>query len=118
MGNKFKLIQVGLGPMGRIIATLLLKRQNLDLKGVVDIDPQLKGKRLSELLNIESGSEIIIEQDIDKVISREKVDVMIIATSSSLEKVAPIIKKAIESEINVVSICEELSYPFQKYLYL
>jgi len=115
MRNKFTVIQIGLGPMGRIIASLILKRQNLDLKGVIDIDPQLRGKRLNELLNVESSSEIIIEQDLDKVISREKVDVAIIATSSSLEKVAPIIKKAVKSDINVISICEELSYPFQKY---
>jgi len=39
--------------MGKIIANLLLTRKNLNLKRVVDIDLQLKGKKLREILNIE-----------------------------------------------------------------
>lgn len=115
MNNKFNVVQVGLGPMGRIIASLILKRKNIFFKGVVDINPKLQGKKLSELLNVEKGSEIVVESDLGTILSREKIDVVIIATSSSLEKVAPLIKKAVESGSSVISICEELSYPFHYY---
>jgi len=113
VSKEFDVIQVGLGPMGKIIAKLLINRKNVNLKGVVDIDPQLIGKKLSEILNIEQALNIIIESDLDILLSREKVDVVIIATSSSLEKVAPIIKQVIKARSHVISICEELSYPFQ-----
>ncbi|MFX1571397.1 MAG: dihydrodipicolinate reductase [Promethearchaeota archaeon] len=115
MNKKFDVIQVGFGPMGRIIANLLITRRNINLRGIIDIDPQLIGEKLSEIIDIEEGSNLIVESDFDELLSRERVDVIIIATSSSLEKVAPIIKRAIESESNVISICEELSYPYQSY---
>jgi hypothetical protein len=115
MKRQYDVIQIGLGPMGKIIAELMLKRKNINLKAVIDIDPILYGKSLNEILNIEQGLYINVDSNIDKVLSEQSVDVVFIATSSSLENVAPIIKKAIRNGSNVISLCEELSYPFQKY---
>ena len=115
MNEKFTIIQVGLGPMGKLITRLLLKRGNLHLKGVVDIDPQFTGKKLSKFFDTEERNDLKIESNYKPLISKEKVDAVIIATSSSLEKVAPIIRESVQSGSNVISICEELSYPFQYY---
>lgn len=113
MKNRFQVIQVGLGPMGKIIAKLLINRRNLLLKGVVDIDPKFIDKRLSEILEVNMENDIIIKQDLESLLATNKVDIVIIATSSSLKKVAPTISKAVGSGCNVISICEELSYPFE-----
>ena len=113
MKNQFNIIQVGLGPMGKLITKLLLQRKNLSLRGVIDINPQLVGKQLSELLDIEKELDITIESDLGSILSKENVDVVIIATSTSLEKIVPTIESAVKSGSNVISICEELSYPFQ-----
>ena len=113
MKNQFDVIQVGFGPMGKIIVTLLLQRKNLRLRGVIDINPQLVGKKVSEFLDIGKDLDLAIESDLDSVLSRDKVDVVIIATSSSLEKIIPTIESAVKSGSNVISICEELSFPFQ-----
>lgn len=113
MNKKFTVIQVGLGPMGKLITKLLLKRDNLHLKGVVDIDPKLVGKKLSDVVDIKKENQLTIKSEFESIISKEKVDVVIIATSSSLKKVLPIIRESIQSGSNVISICEELSYPFQ-----
>jgi len=115
MKKKFAVVQVGLGPMGRLIAQLILKRENISFKGVVDIDPELAGEKLGKLFGDEKGSNIIIESDLSRILSKEKIDVVIIATSSSLEAVAPLITQAVESGSNIISICEELSYPFKYY---
>ena len=115
MKNKFDVVLVGLGPMGKIIARLLIKRENISLKGAVDIDPNLKGKALGEFLNDKKVPDIIIESNLKEFLSKGKVDVTIIATSSSVKKVAPLITLAVQSGSNVISICEELSYPFQFY---
>jgi len=115
MNAKFDVIQVGLGPMGRLIAKLLLERKNVNLKAVIDIDPKFEDKSLSNLLNIEEGNDIIVQSDLKATLSMGNVDVVFIATASSLEKVAPLIKLAVQSDSNVISICEELSYPFKNY---
>ena len=115
MNNKFDVIQVGLGPMGKIITNLLIKRKNINLKGVVDINPQFVGKNLSEVLETNIEFDLTIESDLETALSDGKVDVVIIATSSSLENVAPLIYKAANSGCNIISICEELSFPFQHY---
>lgn len=112
MHEPFNVIQVGFGPMGKIITTLLLKRNNVVLRGVIDINPQIVGKKLSELLDIEKEKDLIIESDLDSVLSRENADVVIIATSSSLEKIFPTIESVVKSGSNIISICEEISFPF------
>ena len=96
MKNQFDIIQVGLGPMGKIITKLLLQRKNISLRGVIDINPQLVGKQLSELFNIEKELDLTIKSDLDSFLSMGKVDVVIIATSSSLEKIAPTIESAVK----------------------
>ncbi len=115
MSNEFNVIQIGLGPMGKLITKLLLKRKNIILKGVIDINPQLVGEKLSKFYDLGDQADLIIKNNLEEILSEEKIDVVIVATSSSLEKVSPIIKQAISSGINIISICEELSYPFQQY---
>ncbi|MFX1534510.1 MAG: hypothetical protein ACFFDI_09845, partial [Promethearchaeota archaeon] len=113
MKGRFNVIQVGLGPMGQLISKLIFERENIDLLGAVDIDPNLKNKKLKEILNLPRGPDLLIDSDFGSLISEKEVDVVIVATSSSLEKVTPIIKQAIKAKSNVISICEELSFPFQ-----
>ena len=62
MNTKFNVIQVGLGPMGRIIAKLFLERKNINLKAVIDIDPKLKDKNLCSLLNIEEENDMLVRE--------------------------------------------------------
>ncbi len=115
MNNKFDVIQVGLGPRGKFITSLLCKRKNINLTGVVEINPQFIGKKLSEILETDVELDLIIEPDLDTVLLNGNVDMVIIATSSSLDKVVPLIITAAKSGCNIISICEELSYPFQLY---
>ena len=113
MNQKYTVLQVGLGPMGQLIAKLLLKRQNISFKGVVDIDPKLTNKKFGSIIN--EDSDLIVRSNFEELLSQETPDISIIATSSSLEKVAPLIKQAIVHGSNVISLCEELSYPYKKY---
>ena len=50
MTTRFNVIQIGLGPMGQLITRLLDSRENINLLGVVDIDPTdtFPGEDLSE----------------------------------------------------------------------
>ena len=113
MNTGFKVVQVGLGAVGQLISKLLLERKNIDLIGVVDINPDLEKKKLNEILNLPIVSELIVESNLERFLAKHHADVVIIATSSSLTKVAPIINTVVKAGSNVISICEELSYPFE-----
>jgi 4-hydroxy-tetrahydrodipicolinate reductase len=112
MNKTFDIIQVGFGPMGRIITSLILKRKNIRLRGLFDINPKLIGKKLSEFLKVKKDKDLIIRDDLDAFLLKEEIDVAIIATSSSLLEVFPSIASVVKSGSNVISICEELSFPF------
>lgn len=71
MKKKFNVVQVGLGPMGRLVVKLLLKRKNIDFKGIVDISPQLKGQKLMNVLEIKDDLDMVVESDFSMVLSRE-----------------------------------------------
>jgi 4-hydroxy-tetrahydrodipicolinate reductase len=114
MVNTFNVIQVGLGPMGRYIADLLVSRPNIKLVGVVDINPDLIGKNLTEFISNKPSDELLVQSEINDLISLNNIDVVIIATSSSLLKIDSLIKQVVKAGCNVISLCEELSYPFIK----
>jgi 4-hydroxy-tetrahydrodipicolinate reductase len=115
MAKKFNVLQVGFGPMGQLVTRLLIKRKNIKLVGVVDIDPAFEGKELAELLVDEKKvPKIIIAQEIDSFLKR-KIDVVIIATSSFFEKIAPMVRDFIKAGKNVITMCEQLSYPWDFY---
>ncbi len=111
MGEKFNVIQVGFGPMGQLVTKLLLKRENINLLGVVDIDPAFEGKKLNEILGSSDLPNIPIVKELDPLLN-EDVDVVIIATSSFFETIAPMIIKVVEAGANVITMCEQLSYPW------
>ncbi|MGY5859390.1 MAG: dihydrodipicolinate reductase [Candidatus Thorarchaeota archaeon] len=110
----FKVIQIGFGSLGRHISSSILKRDNLELVSVVDANPELADKPLGELLQDESDSTIKIAANLSSVLESARADVAIVATSSSLEVVTPTIEECLESGLDVISICEELSFPYQK----
>lgn len=113
MKTKFSVIQVGLGAIGKRILKLLIERENIDLIGVIDIDPNLQNKKLSEVLKFPNISEIRVESNLQQLLDRKQADIVIISTSTSLKKVAPTIIEAVKAGSNIISICEELSYPFE-----
>lgn len=115
MKTKFNVVQVGFGAIGEQIAKHLVERDNINLLGIIDINPELKDKTLNEFFEVPEPLEIKIKTDLAEVLKGKTVDVVIIITSSFLNKIAPTIFDAIKAECNVISICEELSFPFENY---
>lgn len=114
MTAPFRVIQIGFGSLGRHITMSILRRANLELVAVVDANPELAGKTIKELLKDETDCDISLADNLHSVLRYVPADVAIVATSSSLETVSPTIATCLESGLDVVSICEELSYPHKK----
>ncbi|WP_290623743.1 MULTISPECIES: dihydrodipicolinate reductase [unclassified Archaeoglobus] len=96
----------GFGPIGRAIAECCVKR-GYNVLGAVDINPELKGRQLSDFGIDSSG---IVKDSLDF-----EGDVAFICTGSYLDRVYPQIEECLKRGFNVLSTCETLSYPFYRY---
>ncbi|MGD2245939.1 MAG: Gfo/Idh/MocA family oxidoreductase [Candidatus Aminicenantes bacterium] len=113
--EKYKVIIFGCGVMGRKTAQALLDKKSFEIVGAVDIDPELFGKDLGEIIDPPKTLGILIEKKPDDLLSKVKADAVVLTTTSHLESVAPQVIQCLEAGLNVVSTCEELSFPWKRH---
>ncbi len=103
----------GFGAMGSGMAEVLLRKKGVDIVGVCDIHPDRAGKSMFEVLGVPKGDrqDVIINKDINQVISRKSCDLVLLATDSFTRKAFDKIKLILELGINVISTAEEMAYP-------
>jgi 4-hydroxy-tetrahydrodipicolinate reductase len=103
---------IGLGAIGREVVRLVLRREDLQLVTVCDIDPDLVGTTIGKALDEEGdGAEVAIVESLADVAHAAGL-VVTHTTSSSLTRCLPELLAAVETGAYVVSSCEELSYPW------
>lgn len=107
-----KVIQYGLGPIGLETAKAAAQRPNISLVGAIDIDPQKVGRDLGELTAVQPLRGIIVSDKPAEVVARTKPDVALLTTGSRLEQIFPQLEQLTRAGVNVVSSCEELSFPW------
>lgn len=111
---KTKVILYGIGSIGSRIAETVLNKEWMEVVAAVDIAPEKQGRDLGEALNI--GKRVGVRvMGADEVISRVEADAVIHSTSSYLAQTYPQIARCAEAGLNVVSTCEELSFPYLKH---
>jgi 4-hydroxy-tetrahydrodipicolinate reductase len=113
--EKKKVIIMGCGIMGRRVAEALIPKQTFEIVGALDIDPELSGKDLGVLFSDPRDTGIVIENDAEALFARVPADAVVQTTQSHLKTVLPQIERCIRAGLNVVSTCEELSYPWQRH---
>jgi len=117
MSKPFNVVQFGFGSLGKSIAMAIINRSNLHLVGLIDIDPEYVGKNVEDVLSISGDTKTRIYPNLDSLLKvvKSPIDVSVIATSSSLKVVKPSIIESMRAGMNVISICEELSFPFNRH---
>jgi len=113
--KKIKVIIYGCGVMGRRIAEALLDKDSFKLVGAVDIAPHLVGKDLGEVLTSKKKLGLVIRKDARSLFAKTRADAVVHTTTSSLKGVFPQISQCIGAGLDVISTCEELSYPWKRY---
>lgn len=109
MATPIKLLQMGLGPLGRMLTPVLSAKKSLEVVAALDIDPKLTGTDLGDL--VDEGKGIAISGTLDDALAAQP-DVAVVTTVSELDRLWPQIQPVVEAGIQVVSTCEELSYPW------
>jgi 2,4-diaminopentanoate dehydrogenase len=102
---------VGLGATGRAIASSLMQRADVEVIGATDRDPGVVGQDLGVLLGGAPNGVIVV----DDAAALPAADLAIVATISDLDKVADTLIPLLERSYNVLSICEELAYPWRSH---
>ena len=102
-------VVIGAGPIGLQIASEVRARDDLELTGVVDIDPKKIGQDAGALFG-EPPWGVAVRSSVDGIRAR----VAILCTASSVQACLPSVLDVIERGMAVVSTCEELVYPFSK----
>jgi hypothetical protein len=103
---------VGLGPVGRRCAAMVLDRRDLRVAAAADLDPALQGRDLGEVLG-RAATGVPVAAALDAALSRCRPGVVVLCTSSRLASVAEQIGQCLRAGWHVVSTCEELAYPWR-----
>lgn len=110
MNRAVRLVQYGVGPIGASIVRLVQKR-GYQWVGAVDIDPGKIGKDLGQVAGLSQALGIKITLDPKEALA-EKPDLVIHSTTSSLVRAVPQMLTCLEAGVDVISTCEELSFPY------
>ena len=105
----------GLGAIGAGIGKLAAGRAGIALAGAVDSAPDKAGGRLCEALGIGGEAGPTIEADAATALRDVTPQVVLHATGSYLPDVLPQLFECVRAGANVVSTCEELSYPWRRH---
>ncbi len=108
--SEIRVLLVGLGAIGCEIAKLLLKKRNVKIVGAVDLDPSKVGKDLGNVIGLKEPLGVTVLESIKDFDAEAEIAVH--ATTSFLDKAYPQILELIKRGLNVISTCEELSYPY------
>jgi hypothetical protein len=115
MREPVTVVHVGLGPIGAGLARLVAERPNLRIVGAADRDPAKAGRDLGEIIGLREPLGVHVGADLTAVLEETRSQVVVHATGSALDQVAPQLETAIRAGARIVSTCEELVFPYQRH---
>jgi 4-hydroxy-tetrahydrodipicolinate reductase len=113
MADIIRAVQYGCGPIGVAVGSLAARRRDIELVGAIDIDPEKVGRDLGTLG--EGGEEVgvIVSDDAEALFAATDPDVVFHTTGSSFPGIFSQLEAIIGAGVNIVSTCEELSFPWR-----
>ncbi len=105
-----KVLLWGLGAMGSGMASMLLEKKDMQIVAAIDNHPDKVGKDVGELLG-SSSIGVKVTDDLREGFSHEP-DIALVVTASFVKDVFPQIKYALEENTDVITIAEEMAYPW------
>lgn len=108
MSKPIRICQWGLGNMGAGMARLMLEKPGLEIVAAIG-RPRHAGMDLGDVLGIGKKLGVIVTDNPDTVLDKEKVDCVGLATTSWTADQMPDLRKILDAGINCVTIAEELA---------
>ncbi len=111
MSKEKKVLLWGLGAMGGGMAQMLLSKEDVKIVSALASTPAKVGKDLGEVLGLDKHVGLKVTNS-EKEAFAAKPDIALINTASFVKDVFPQIKLALEMGADVITIAEEMSYPW------
>ncbi len=115
MSKPIRVIQYGLGAIGRAAARLVLERPGLQLVGAVDRDPKLAGHDLGEALGVGRKLGIAVNDKPVVLFAQTPADAVIHCTTSSFLEAYEQLTEIVRAGLHCVTSCEEAMYPYYRH---
>lgn len=111
MEQKIKAVQYGVGKMSLYTMRYMLEK-GIEIVGAVDINPEVIGKDIGEILGKEKIGVVVTSADKAKeMMESTEPDICIITTRSLIAELEEPYMLCAELGINAISTCEEAFYP-------
>jgi 4-hydroxy-tetrahydrodipicolinate reductase len=106
-----RVMHVGLGPIGALVARQIASRKGFRIVGAVDVDPAKAGRDAGDVIEAGRTLRVRVTDDIGRTIRATKPDIAVLCTSSSLEQVLPQFEEVLKRRVPIVTTTEEAAYP-------
>jgi 4-hydroxy-tetrahydrodipicolinate reductase len=106
-----RVMPVGLGPIGAMVARQIASRKGFRIVGAVDVDPQKVGRDVGDVIEAGRKLRVRVTDDIARTIKATTPDVAVLCTSSSLSTVLPQFEEVLKRRVPIVTTTEEAAYP-------
>ena len=110
-----KVMQIGLGSIGKAVTRLLLKKPGWQVAAAFDVDPEKQGRDLGEVVGLDRRLDVPVRGDFLDFDRYGDVDVALITTVSTLPEILPTLQALVQRGVNIVASAEELFYPHYRY---
>ena len=112
--SAYRVIQYGVGAIGTEVTRVLAERPDVQVVAAIDQAPAMTGQDLGRLAGLDGDLGIGVTADAEAALALPA-DLVVHSTGSYLEEVAPQLLAAVGAGKNVISTCEELSYPWERH---
>ena len=109
--SEIRVLQMGLGPIGRQVTRYLLERGGFEVVAAVDADMSLIGLDLGDLAEV-GPLGVEVSGTVPAALNGVEADVAIVCTTSSLNRMEKQLPTLLAHKLPIVSTCEELVYPW------
>ena len=111
MERKVKVVQYGVGKMS-LYTMRYVYEKGAEIVGAVDVNPDVIGKDIGEILGTENkGVKVISAENAKEMLQEVKPDIAIVTTMSLIKDVENALLLCAELGINAITTCEEAFYP-------
>ena len=108
--SKIKVVEVGCGKMAKYAMRYVFEK-GAEVVGAVDINPNVIGKDISEIMGGENRGVTIEHVDnLGEVLDRTGADIAIVMTMSLVNDIRDVLKTIVTHRVNAITTCEEAFY--------
>lgn len=111
MAKPIRVIQFGLGAIGRAAARVALTKSSLKLVGAVDRDPNYVGKDLGLVLGLDKELDIKVTDKPAILFGRARADAVLHCTCSTFVEAYEQLRDIVRAGMHCVTSCEEAMFP-------